>query len=132
MVSETIGDGTFEHWRLIDVSTGKIRSEWDANLAYAAATSPDGSTLAVGGQAGEIVTIDVSSGDQQRRSTSIGASVYWLNYSDDGELLVSGAADGAVSLWDATTLDLLGTVYPPTEESRYRPAHSSSATPTTW
>ena len=37
----------------------------------------------------------------------------WLNYSDDGELLVSGAADGGVSLWDATTLDLLGTVYPP-------------------
>ena len=37
----------------------------------------------------------------------------WLNYSDDGELLVSGADDGGVSLWDATTLDLLGTVYPP-------------------
>ena len=37
----------------------------------------------------------------------------WLKYSDDGELLVSGAHDGGVSLWDATTLDLLGTVYPP-------------------
>ena len=28
-------------------------------------------------------------------------------------MLVSGADDGGVSLWDATTLDLLGTVYPP-------------------
>jgi WD40 repeat protein/DNA-binding SARP family transcriptional activator len=113
VVSEVLGDGTFEHWRLVDVSTGEVRSEWDENLANAAAVSPDGSTLAVAGQAGEIVTVDVSSGDQQRRSTSIGAGVYWLNYSDDGELLVSGAADGGVSLWDAATLDLLGTVYPP-------------------
>ena len=28
----------------------------------------------------------------------------WIDYSDDGELLVSGAKDGGVSLWDATTL----------------------------
>ena len=66
-----------------------------------------------GGDTGEIVTIDVSTGDEQRRSTGLGAEVLWLNYSDDGELLVSGADDGGVSLWDATTLDLLGTVYPP-------------------
>ena len=65
------------------------------------------------GDTGEIVTVDISTGDQQRRSTSLGASVYWLNYSDDGELLVSGAADGGVSLWDADTLELMGTVYPP-------------------
>ena len=69
--------------------------------------------MAVAGDTGEIVTIDVSTGDEQRRSTSLGAPVYWLDYSDDGELLVSGAEDGGVSLWDATTLDLLGTVYPP-------------------
>ena len=52
----------------------------------------------------------------RRRTAAIpglGAEVLWLDYSDDGELLVSGAADGGVSLWDATTLDLLGTVYPP-------------------
>jgi len=49
-----------------------------------------------------------------RVTAGAGAAVLWLNYSDDGELLVSGAEDGAVSLWDAGTLDLLGTVYPPT------------------
>jgi WD40 repeat protein len=57
------------------------------------------------------LTIDISTGDQQR-STSLGADVFWPNYSDDGELLVSGASDGGVSLWDATTLDLLGTGAP--------------------
>ena len=102
------------HWRVIDVSTGEVLSEGDVDLrAYASVASPDGSTVAVAGNTGEIVTIDVSTGDEQRRSTSLGAAVRWLNYSDDGELLVSGAADGGVSLWDASTLDLLGTVYPP-------------------
>jgi WD40 repeat protein len=69
------------------------------------------------GTSGEIVTIDVSTGDERRRSTGLGAGVQviWLDYSDDGKLLVSGADDGAISLWDAATLELMGTVYPPHE-----------------
>ncbi|HSU03856.1 MAG TPA: BTAD domain-containing putative transcriptional regulator [Nocardioides sp.] len=114
VLSEPSADGSYEHWRAIDVRTGAVRSEWDVDmLAYAAVASPDGSTFAVAGNAGEIVTIDLVTGDEQRRSTSLGSEVRWLSYSDDGELLVSAAEDGGVSLWDATTLDLLGTVYPP-------------------
>jgi WD40 repeat protein/DNA-binding SARP family transcriptional activator/energy-coupling factor transporter ATP-binding protein EcfA2 len=113
-VSQPSADGSFEHWRAIDVSTGEVRSEWDVDvLAYAAASSPDGSTLAVAGNAGEIVTTDVRTGDELRRSTSLGFTVRWLAYSDDGELLLSAAENGGVSLWDATTLDPLGTAYPP-------------------
>ena len=37
MVYECCGDGTFEHWRVIDVGTGKVRSEGDVNLVAAAA-----------------------------------------------------------------------------------------------
>ena len=69
-----------------------------------------------GGGIGALVrihTIDVATGTQRQGSTDLSAEVRWLNYSDDGDLLVSGAADGGVSLWDASTLDLLGTVYPP-------------------
>ena len=114
MVHELFGDGTSGHWRVIDVSTGEVLSEGDLDLfAYASVASADGSTVAVAGNTGEIVTIDVSTGDEQRRSAGLGAEVLWLDYSEDGELLVSGATDGGVSLWDATTLDLLGTVYPP-------------------
>jgi WD40 repeat protein len=99
---------------VIDFSTGAVLSEGDLDLAaFAFVASRDGSTVAMAGDGGEIVTIDVSTGHEQQRSTGVGASVLWLNYSDDGELLVSGADDGGVSLWDATTLDLLGTVYPP-------------------
>ena len=83
------------------------------NGSYASVPSPDGSTVAAAGADGDIVTIDVSTGDELGRSASLGAAVYWLDYSADGELLVSGADDGGVSLWDASTLDLLGTVHPP-------------------
>jgi DNA-binding SARP family transcriptional activator/WD40 repeat protein len=114
MVHELYGDGTSGHWRVINVRTGDVLSEGDLDLfAYASVASADGLTVAVAGKTGEIITIDVSTGDEQRRSTGIGAQVLWLDYSDDGELLVSGADNGGVSLWDARTLDLLGTVYPP-------------------
>ncbi len=113
MVHEVSVDQLSEHWRVIDVSTGEVRSEGDLDvIAAAAVSSPDGSTVAMAGGTGEIVTVDVSTGDELRRSAGLPAPVYWLDYSDDGELLVSGAEDGGVSLWDATTLDLLGTVYP--------------------
>jgi WD40 repeat protein len=114
MVYENSADGQSWHWWVLNVGDGEVLSEGDVDLViYTSGASPDGSTVAVAGQTGEIATIDVSTGDERRRSTSAGADVLWLSYSDDGELLVSGAADGGVSLWDATTLDLLGTVHPP-------------------
>jgi WD40 repeat protein len=114
MVYETPAGGESVHWRVLDVNSGEVLSEGDVDTyTYASVASPDGSTVSVAGFSGEIVTIGVSTGDEQRRSTSLGAEVLWLNYSDDGELLVAGAANGGVSLVDATTLDLLGTVYPP-------------------
>jgi WD40 repeat protein len=116
MVYEWSADGGSTIWRVLDLGDGEVLSEGELNLAaQASVASPDGSTVAVAGDTGQIVTIDISAGDEQRRSTGLGATVLWLNYSADGELLVSAAADGGVSLWDATTLELLGTVYPPHE-----------------
>jgi DNA-binding SARP family transcriptional activator/WD40 repeat protein len=111
------GDSESAHWRVIDVNTGAVQSEGDVDLfPYASVASPDGSTVAMAGNTGEIVTIDVATGDQRRGTTDLAVEVRWLGYSDDGERLVSGADDGSVSLWDASTLDLLGTVYPPSGE----------------
>ena len=113
MVYAHAGDNASAHWQVIDVATGEMSSEGDVGVgAIASIASPDGSTLAVAGDTGEIVAIDVSTG-AQRRSASLGAAVRWLSWSGDGELLVSGASDGGASLWDAATLDLLGTVHPP-------------------
>lgn len=108
------GDNASAHWRLVDVGTGEVLSEGDVPTGvHASTTSPDGSTLAVAADAGEVVTTDLSTGKERRRSASLGATVLWLDYSADGELLVAGAEDGGVSLLDAATLELMGTVRPP-------------------
>ena len=115
MVYEVSGDGASVHWRVVDVSTGEVLSEGDAGPACATPRSP----LRTARRSRWRGTPARSSPSTSRPETNSGdppASVprcCWLDYSDDGELLVSGADDGGVSLWDATTLDLLGTVYPP-------------------
>lgn len=114
MVFENSRDGESTHWRVIDVDSGEVQPEAGDvdSFAFTSIASTDGSTAAVGGWA-QIATIDVATGGNRSVSTGVGAEVLWLDWSDEGELLVSGAADGAVSLWDADTLDLLGTVNPP-------------------
>jgi WD40 repeat protein len=109
------GGGASTRWQVLDASSVEILDEGGEldMQVHIAVASPDGSTVAVAGNTGEIVTIDTSTGHETRGSSSVGAPVYWLDYSTDGERLVSGAQDGSVSLWDAGTLDLLGTVYPP-------------------
>ena len=48
-------------------------------------------------------------------ATGHDAEAYWVRWSPDGSRIVSGAADGSVSLWDGESLDLLGTVVVPAE-----------------
>ena len=98
MVYEWDLQGETTHWRVLDIGDGEVLSEGTVDLfAQASVASPDGSTVAVAGDTGQIVTIDVSNGTEQQRSGGIGATVLWLKYSDDAELLVSGALDGGVS-----------------------------------
>jgi WD40 repeat protein len=113
VVFEDTSDGAGERWRLLDLATGKVLHEGDlAVRVYSAVVSPDGREVAVTGQTGEVVTIDLSDGDLKQGSTALGTEVLWLRYSDDGSRLVSSAADGAVSLWEASSLQLLGSIHP--------------------
>ncbi|MEU4295187.1 BTAD domain-containing putative transcriptional regulator [Kribbella sp. NPDC026596] len=110
IISKTNSD---EHWQTIHTATGTVISEGDLHgLNVNDATySPDGRLIAVIGLNGEVLTIDAQSRQVRRAPTSghngAGLSV---RFSPDGSHLVSGATDGTVSLWDAHTLDLLGTV----------------------
>lgn len=113
------GGGTSTRWQVLDASSVEILDEGGEldMQVHIAVASPDGSTVALAGNTGEIVTIDTSIEHEPRGSSSVDAPMYWLDYSTDGELLVSGAEDGSVSLWDASTLDLLGTVHTPASGS---------------
>jgi WD40 repeat protein len=112
MLFEHFPDGAGEHWRIVSTERGMLRSEGDlpVDLNHAA-YSPDGRLVAGVGAGGQVLTIDVQSGQVRRAATiSHNDEGMVVRFSPDSSRLVSGARDGTVSLWDARTLDLLGTV----------------------
>ncbi|WP_166680390.1 BTAD domain-containing putative transcriptional regulator [Kribbella sp. VKM Ac-2566] len=106
-----------ENWRIVRAATGAdIRGGGLPVRLNSTTYSPDGRLIAVTGADGAVLTIDTRSGEVKRAAatghTDEGISI---RFSPDGTRIVSGAADGTVSLWDAHTLDLLGTVAASTE-----------------
>ncbi len=109
---EEFADGASEHWRIIHTATDRVVSEGDLPTSVThAAYSPDGRLIAVTGASGEVFTIDTTAGTTRRTSTpSHHAEGRFVSFSPDGSRLLSGAADGTVSLWDTQTLESFGTV----------------------
>jgi WD40 repeat protein len=80
--------------RRFDGHTGPLRC-----LAY----SPDGLTLASGGDDGAVLVWDLAAGEQ-RGTLHHRGSVRSLAFSSDGAFLASGSWDGTIRLWDAKRL----------------------------
>jgi len=87
-------------------------------MSGAGTISPDGSTLAIGGSAGEVALVDVTDpanprpiGETTRDATGL---IEYLAYLHDGAVLAVGGDDGAVRFYDLSTPDgprLLGRPY---------------------
>jgi hypothetical protein len=92
-------------------------------VGVAAAYSPDGQRLAVAGNRGEVVLIDVRSGAPIHPPT-IGhdGPAGPITFSADGRTVVAGGPDGRVTIWDGHTGELLGAVAPATADVRTYPA----------
>ncbi|MEV0285420.1 BTAD domain-containing putative transcriptional regulator [Kribbella sp. NPDC050820] len=124
-------DAASEQWRVVDTASGEVRSDGVIEFqVYGAAASPAGDRVALTGQSGDVVTIELASGRMQQASTGLGTEVLRVRYSDDGTRLVTGAIDGSVSLWDAATLELLGTARPPQGQGEPLPAMAEFASGT--
>jgi len=116
MLFDDSPDGAKETWRVIDTKSGEVLNEGELDLrATSAEFSPDGDHVAITGNSGEVVSIDVASGRVTRSPAGHAADGDWVRWSPGGSRIVSGAADGSVSLWDGDSLDLLGTVVIPYE-----------------
>jgi WD40 repeat protein len=112
-------DPLYEHsgpgWELVDLRTGTVLNQGEVGFDTAwMASSPDGRHAAVGGTTGQVVVLDLDTGQPVHPPTAgHGSSVWSMAYSADGSRLVTTGRDGSVSLWDGATGELLGSVLLP-------------------
>ncbi len=111
------GDGTVRIW---DVATGRqqgdsltgqnaTQNSGQSTAVRSVAFSPDGATLASGGDDNEIHFWDVASGAEQGDPLQIHtAAVTGLAFSPDGAILASSSDDTTIVLWDVAAHALVG------------------------
>lgn len=101
--------------RELNLKTGKfVRSYigdmpllWPLSLCY----SPDGKKIISGGAIKKIIEEwDVDTGCLIKTYKEYLRPLSWLNYSQDGERIISGYTDGTIKEWDAITGECIKTV----------------------
>lgn len=89
---------------VVDLNTATVllRMQGEAT-AYHHAISPDGHTLAVGNQRGELELWDLRSGALTRTLQADGGPTMAVAYSPDGALIATAGFSERVMIWDAVT-----------------------------
>jgi hypothetical protein len=89
---------------VIDLNTGAALLRLDGGTpAYHHAVSPDGFTLAVGNQRGEVELWDLRSGALTRTLQADGGPTMAVAFSPDGALLATAGFSERVMIWDTAT-----------------------------
>jgi WD40 repeat protein len=107
-------DLRFDKWMLVDVDTGHVvrRGDLGPDQGMFAALSPDGSHAAVTGSTGELDVVDIRTGTVTRslgRGDQLTVTPF-VAFSPDGERVVTSAGNGAVTLYDADTVQVVDEV----------------------
>ncbi|HET7488345.1 MAG TPA: BTAD domain-containing putative transcriptional regulator [Acidimicrobiales bacterium] len=113
VVSNDVGDP--DEVDLIDTGSGRVLRRLHTGFWSASeAVSPDGGRLVVTGTSGDVRLFDLRRGRWTGGPTGSahGASVTSAAWSADGSTVVTGSLDGQVSVWDAATGALAGSIRP--------------------
>lgn len=82
----------------------------DSTLVNPVAITPNGKTLAMGGDNGAIRLWNVQTGKFTNTLKSHTAAIYALAFSPDGQTLVSGSADATIKIWNSHSGNLMRTL----------------------
>ena len=85
-----------------DLPEGAIARLSQGDSVFTVAFSPDGKTLASGGDDNAIILWDLPAYRKQKSFTEHSDSVMSVAFSPDGQLLASASLDGFVRLWDVS------------------------------
>lgn len=116
---QTVASGSFDgNIKLWNVRTGReihnlqglahhpvnpFKSFFNDNIVYTVAFSPDGQTLASGGEKQPIKLWSLSNGNVKGILTGHSQSVYTVAFSPDGKTLASGSSDFTIRIWNLLT-----------------------------
>jgi WD40 repeat protein len=106
--------GSSPRWARLDMETGDVVAVRDVGFeASVVDVSPDGTHVAIGGRAGELMVLDLATDDPVREPVTVHDFVVDVTYSEDGSRLLSSGFDYKNALWDGRTGDLLARVVTP-------------------
>ena len=106
--------GSSPQWARLDLETGDVVTVRDVGFdAGTVEASPDGSHVALGGRAGELMVLDLATDEPVREPVTAHDKVMDLTYSEDGSRLLTSGFDYKNALWDGRTGELLARVVTP-------------------